>query len=360
MMAKGEEAAMRAVSRAVAELRRGDPVALRCAGGALLAAAAENAGAALLERLAALGAAPPGLVLGAGRAAALGVDAPDGAVRLEGPLELALRESLGDPVGSLPLPLRAWAHRPADAAETAAVLLAKLARLLPAAVTAPAPAGFDPAAADILAVDAAAVFAYRRDSALALRRVGAARVPLEGAEDARIVAFRAADGGVEHLAIVVGDPPGDRPVLARLHSACLTGDILGSLRCDCGEQLRGAIHQIAAEGGGVLLYLAQEGRDIGLVNKLRAYALQDGGLDTVDANLALGFAADERLFEPAAAMLRQLGFSAVRLMTNNPDKVAQLAACGIAVTERVPHAFPANGHNEAYLRTKKAKSGHLL
>jgi GTP cyclohydrolase II len=149
-------------------------------------------------------------------------------------------------------------------------------------------------------------------------------------------------------------------VLARSHSECFTGDLLGSLRCDCGDQLRGAIAAIAAAGGGVLVYLAQEGRGIGLVNKLRAYRLQDAGLDTVDANLQLGFDADERVYQPAAEILRQLGFDAVRLLTNNPEKVKALAAAGITVAERVPHAFPANDHNRAYLDTKAVKSGHLF
>jgi GTP cyclohydrolase II len=138
------------------------------------------------------------------------------------------------------------------------------------------------------------------------------------------------------------------------------GDLLGSLRCDCGEQLRGAIGSIDAAGGGVLLYMAQEGRGIGLVNKLRAYQLQDAGLDTVDANEALGFDADERVYLPAAEMLRQLGVRQVRLMTNNPDKVDQLSRWGVPVVERVPHIFPGNGHNEQYLRTKAERSGHMF
>ena len=149
-------------------------------------------------------------------------------------------------------------------------------------------------------------------------------------------------------------------MLARLHSECFTGDLLGSLRCDCGDQLRGAIAQINEAGGGVLLYLAQEGRGIGLVNKLRAYELQDSGFDTLDANLQLGFDDDERVYLPAAEMLRLLGISRIRLMTNNPAKVEGLARHAITVTERVPHIFPSNGHNALYLRTKATRSGHLF
>jgi GTP cyclohydrolase II len=148
--------------------------------------------------------------------------------------------------------------------------------------------------------------------------------------------------------------------LVRLHSECFTGDLLGSLRCDCGDQLRGAIAAISEAGSGVLIYLAQEGRGIGLVNKLRAYQLQDDGLDTIDANEQLGFDADERVYFPAAQILRDMGFTQVRLLTNNPAKVEALAACGLEVVERVPHAFPATAHNEKYLATKATRSGHLF
>ena len=206
--------------------------------------------------------------------------------------------------------------------------LAKLARLLPAAVAAPVerPLATDRlvAANDILSVSAFDIDHYERHAARSLHRVVDAAVPLDGSEDTRIIAFRPTDGGQEHLAIVIGEPQGARPPLVRLHSECFTGDLLGSLRCDCGQQLRGAIAEIAREGAGVLLYLAQEGRGIGLVNKLRAYRLQDDAFDTVDANVMLGYDADERFYQPAAEMLRQLGLPKVRLLTNNPDKVEQL------------------------------------
>src|SRR6185437_11268514 len=160
------------------------------------------------------------------------------------------------------------------------------------------------------------------------------------------------DGGPEHYAIVIGQSSTQSPVLARLHSECFTGDLLGSLKCDCGEQLRGAIKEISNAGNGILLYLAQEGRGIGLINKLRAYRLQDQGFDTIEANERLGFEADERRYAIAARMLKLLGYNAVRLMTNNPDKVAALEAEGVKVTARVRHAFPHNAHNRAYLETK--------
>jgi len=185
-----------------------------------------------------------------------------------------------------------------------------------------------------------------------------AGLPLEGLPPTQIVVFRAEDDGQEHVALVVG-AFGGQPPLVRLHSECLTGDVFGSLKCDCGPQLRQALRLIAAEGGGILLYLRQEGRGIGIANKIRAYALQDRGLDTVDANRRLGFADDTRDYGHAAAMLRALGADRVRLLTNNPNKVDGLAAAGIEVVERVAHHMPANPHNADYLATKHRKSGHL-
>jgi GTP cyclohydrolase II len=188
--------------------------------------------------------------------------------------------------------------------------------------------------------------------------VARAKLPLDEMPPTQIVAFRASDDGQEHVALVVGAFAG-KPPLVRLHSECLTGDVFGSLKCDCGPQLKAALRILGKEGGGVLLYLRQEGRGIGLANKLRAYALQDRGLDTVAANLRLGFEDDERDYGHAAAMLRALGIDEVRLLTNNPRKVEGLETAGIRVAERVPHHMPANPHNADYLATKRRKSGHL-
>jgi len=188
--------------------------------------------------------------------------------------------------------------------------------------------------------------------------VSRARLPLDDLPDTQIVAFRASDDGQDHVALVIGAFAG-QPPLVRVHSECLTGDVFGSLKCDCGPQLREALRIIGKAGGGILLYLRQEGRGIGLANKLRAYALQDRGLDTVDANRRLGFADDERDYAHAAAMLRALGADEVRLLTNNPAKVAGLESAGIKVAERVPHHMPVNPHNADYLATKRKKSGHL-
>ena len=367
------QASLRAVDRASGDLRRGDFVLVRPdAGPALLIQASESATPESLVRMNALTGVTPSVILTRQRAAAIGLcEDVDGVVQLDpgDRLSAELVRRLCDPESDVDsnsldgLPCRTIAANSRDGA-VAVTRLAKLARLLPAAVAAPVerPLATDRlvAANDILSVSAFDIDHYERHAARSLHRVVDAAVPLDGSEDTRIIAFRPTDGGQEHLAIVIGEPRGARPPLVRLHSECFTGDLLGSLRCDCGQQLRGAIAEIAREGAGVLLYLAQEGRGIGLVNKLRAYRLQDDAFDTVDANVMLGYDADERFYQPAAEMLLQLGLPKVRLLTNNPDKVEQLGRCGIEIVERVPHLFPANGHNEFYLRTKKQRSGHLL
>ncbi len=350
-----------AVDRALAELRRGDPV-LVCgaSGGASAALAAETATGETVARFLGLIVQPPGLAVTVHRARAVGIawSGADSTVLLELPAGIAAEtiRALADPTQAPPpRPLPVARRAPEEAA--AAVELARQAGLLPAALVAPAAAcaGDTP-----IGVAAAAIWQYRDAAAATLTSVGEALVPLDIGATARIVAFRPADGATEHLAIVIGEPVADRPVLTRLHSQCLTGDLLGSLRCDCGDQLRGAIKEIAEAGAGVLVYLAQEGRGIGLVNKLRAYGLQDRGFDTIEANEQLGFHADERDYREAAEMLKQLGFRRVRLMTNNPRKLEALAQYGIEVTERVPHAFPANDHNHRYLWTKATRSGHMF
>jgi GTP cyclohydrolase II len=173
----------------------------------------------------------------------------------------------------------------------------------------------------------------------------------------RVMVFRTVDK--DHVAMVHGDIHGREDVLCRVHSECFTGEVLGSQRCDCRQQLDRALERITTEGRGVLIYLRQEGRGIGLANKIRAYALQDQGIDTVDANLALGFDADSRTYEVAAAMLRELGVHSVRLMTNNPEKVKGLEHAGIPVRAQVPHWVDSNEHSQEYLRTKKNKLGHI-
>lgn len=350
-----------AVDRAIAELRRGGRVLVEHAEGAALMMAAEAVSDENLVQLTAAAGSAALLALTGRRAGVLGLgDTEAGVFRVipANSFDTQTIAWLADPgARSLPMPVFSGLDaRRAGGLDEACVALAKLARLLPAAVLALASA----IPSDAVRVAAAEITGYQENAARSLRQVSQARVPLENAENARIVAFRPSDGGIEHLAIVIGDPDPDQPVLARLHSECFTGDLLGSLRCDCGDQLRGAIAEIAQTGSGVLLYLAQEGRGIGLVNKLRAYQLQDDGFDTLDANLQLGFDDDERIYLPAAQMLRLLGIGRVRLLTNNPLKVDALARHGVEVTERVPHVFPSNDHNQGYLRTKATRSGHLF
>jgi GTP cyclohydrolase II len=359
------------VVRAIADLRRGDAVVLHTADAAVLVHAAEAIDDEALTTAKSFSRGAPVLATTRRRAVALDLLPADGtgsrAVELRLPTDVSadFLHELADPtiarqVRDLPV---AVTDAAASGLAAAAIELAKLARLLPAAVLFPmtVPAAMALALeAGMMDLGAAQVFHHRSELAHSLRRVADARVPLVDAEQARVIAFRPDDGGTDHLAIMIGTPTPGEPVLARIHSECFTGDLLGSLRCDCGDQLRGAIRAIAEAGSGVLIYLAQEGRGIGLVNKLRAYTLQDSGFDTVDANLQLGFDADERVYQPAAEMLRQLGFSRVQLMTNNPEKVAALSQHGIEVTERVPHAFPSNDHNRAYLATKASRSGHLF
>ncbi len=352
------------LARARADLRMGAAVVLEDAGAFALALAAETATAARLADLRALG--PLDLALTARRAATLKARAYDGDLaRVIVPAGAGLDwvRATADPSADLAWPMKGpyssrrdgWAglHR-------AAVRLAKQAHLLPAAlvVEIPPEAAAARVAEGLSRLDIAHVPADA--DAGPLVEVAAARVPLEVSEAGRVRVFRPLDGGEEHYAVEVGAPDRSRPVLARLHSACFTGDLIGSLKCDCGPQLRAALAQIGAEGAGVLLYLNQEGRGIGLANKMRAYALQDQGFDTVEANHRLGFEDDERDFRLGARMLIAMGFSAVRLMTNNPAKVAMMRTCGLEVTERVPLKVGRTRFNEAYLDTKAAKSGHLL
>jgi GTP cyclohydrolase II len=359
-----------AVDRAAAELRRGLPVVvLPARGKPSLVAAAELAGEALLHSMARWAGGEPAVLLTHHRARTLKIRLyTDDVVAVPLPREDAARAArvLADPTRDLRDPMMGpWQaeRKPLSGSAKAAVKLAKIAELLPAVLEAPIEAK---AAArlikreGLMSVKVADILDHDARAGVMLSTVARARLPLTGASDTRVLAFRPADGGREHLALIVGAPEPPGPVLVRLHSECLTGDLLGSLKCDCGDQLRGAIASIGEAGAGILLYLAQEGRGIGLINKLKAYELQDQGFDTIEANQRLGFEADEREFQAAAEMLKYLGFTSVRLMTNNPDKVAALAHYGIEIAEHVAHRFPANPHNEAYLATKKAKAGHLF
>src|SRR5688500_5222498 len=368
------------VERCLAELRRGGAIGLTGRGFAGIAISAEMVEEASFANLQSAGPEGPDsnggprLILTASRAADLGLMPPGSAgralaiCRLPAAIGAQAIRQLADPTAEThdtpALGVTLTDDLPLKLAE-AAIDLATAARLLPAAIMiALPPDALGNWVDETFVLDCTGLAAHSRALAGSLKRVGSARVPLHGAENTRIADFRPADGGKEHLAIVIGNPDPAQPVLLRLHSECFTGDLLGSLRCDCGDQLRGAIETIAQNkpgaGSGIVLYLAQEGRGIGLINKLRAYNLQDDGADTLEANLQLGFGADERVYQPAAEMLRQLGFTAVRLLTNNPEKMSGLEQCGIRVIERVPHIFPSNQHNTQYLVTKARRFGHMF
>lgn len=356
----GDSAAL-SIDRAVGELRRGRAVRIVDGADSVVFGAVESLHAQLLNRLqsAAAGlmllitperAHASGLAVDAGTAVVIGFPS---AVTLD-ELRTLAGISHGSPIDASAFSVGRWQGSATLA--RAAFKLAKAGRLLPALV------GFESKAEDDASVLSVAAGDIERHTFLqyGLKRTSQSRVPLADAVESEITLFRDEHGLGEHVAVVIGKLETDQAVPVRLHSACLTGDLLGSLRCDCGEQLRTAVRRIAALGGGVLLYLDQEGRGIGLANKLRAYAIQDMGLDTVDADRHLGFHDDERNYDVAAALLQELGISRVRLLTNNPKKIRALVEHGIDVVGRLPLVAAVNSHNERYIRTKQERAGHLV
>ena len=344
-----------ALARAGADLRAGLPVRI----GSNVLGAVETLSPRRAEALLAR----PGAVLAvsARRASTLRARAYDGDLaRIVPPRDADADWARGvaDPTADLARPLQGpfATRREGDpTAARAGVALARASQLLPAVLVAPV-ADLD--AAGLSHMEPGAVHAGLARPTTLLRAAHA-RVPMAVSEAGRVHVFRPDDGGPEHYAVQIGRPDPDGAVLARLHSACFTGDVLGSLKCDCGPQLHAALEAMGREGAGILLYLNQEGRGIGLANKMRAYALQDQGFDTVEANHRLGFEDDERDFRLGAEMLRRLGLGRVRLMTNNPAKMARLAGEGIAVVERVPLIAAPTRFSADYL-ARKAQSGHLL
>jgi len=352
------------LTRARGDLRMGVPVVLCGPEGAALVAAVEALDA---ERLADLrGFGSPVLAITARRAETLKARAYDGDLaRILPPADadLAWLRAVADPADDLRVPMKGpltSAREGTASLHRAALSLAKAAHLLPAALVVPIQDALRLAADHGLTLLVLEEIAPALAALPPMAEVVSARVPLVASEAGRVHIFRPDDGGDEHYAIEIGRPDRSQPVLARLHSACFTGDVLGSLKCDCGPQLRAALAQMGEEGAGVLLYLNQEGRGIGLANKMRAYSLQDQGFDTVEANHRLGFEDDERDFRIGAEILRKLGFSSVRLLTNNPKKLAMMEDSGLHVVERVPLKVGETAQNRAYLATKAAKSGHML
>ena len=353
------------LARAYADLRMGLPVVLRDGDAAILAIAAETLTHERLTDLRAIEGKPT-LVLTSRRAETLKARAYDGDIaRIITPADVDLGwiRALADPADDLAHPMKGplASCRDGDAAlHRLAITLAKNAQLLPAMMTCPLASAANFAREHDLTYLDRTLVAPVLSATSTLAEVVHARLPMRVSQAGRLHIFRPEDGREEHYAVEIGQPDRHSPVLARLHSACFTGDVLGSLKCDCGPQLQAALGQMGAEGAGVLLYLNQEGRGIGLANKMRAYSLQDQGFDTVEANHRLGFEDDERDFRIGAAILRELGFSSTRLMTNNPRKVEMMRAHGIEVTERVPLKVGETPQNAAYLATKATKSGHLL
>jgi len=343
-----------AVQRAVHELREGRPVRLTSGDRALIVAAADMLGGARIAELNAASGDAVGLILPAPRLRHLGIIMP-------GAAQVTLTDLSAHDINSILMAVkpdvRLLAHRAADVLEASALDLVKRAYLLPAALVLPATEG---ASAEILTVEARAVDSFHDLSARDLSIAVRTRVPLSDAENAEFVVFRGGDGLRDQIAVVIGQPDPKKPVLTRLHSACLTGDLFGSLKCDCGDQLRLAVSEIAEAGSGVLLYLDQEGRGIGLLNKMRAYGLQELGHDTVDADAVLGYGPDERRYGIAGAMLALLGFHQITLMTNNPEKISALEDFGVNVVGHQRLIGSVNPHNQNYLNTKAARAGHLL
>jgi GTP cyclohydrolase II len=347
-----------AVERGLAEFRSGRPV--------IISAGAETAVALPVDGVTDQGlsafrqlCAPsrPYLLVTARRARALGLDAAN-------PTGLAIGDLHGAPaVFSLAADAQVTRHLDtvaAGAPAPAAIALAKLAQRLPALLIGDGRAsGVTACEPPLIAVEAEAVAHYRQSAIASLAIAAEATIPLHTGSSARFVIFRDATGGTP-IAVIVGKPDLSQSVPVRLHSACLTGDVFGSRRCDCGDQLRLSLTSLHQAGGGIILYLEQEGRGLGLANKMRAYQLQDAGLDTVDANTVLGFDDDERDYGVAVRMLQKLGCTRVRLLTNNPAKLEGLSHAGIDVSGRVPLHVPVNADNARYLTAKATRAGHQL
>ena len=352
------------IARARGDLRMGVPVVLVGAGQAAMVVAVEALDSARLAEMRLVGA--PELVITARRAETLKARAYDGdlaRIAVSPRADVAWLRSVADPADDLRSPMKGPFQSLRDGSadlQRAAIALTKSAHLLPAVLAVPVLNGLGLAAdhgLTLIKLDEAGPELLRLSP---LHSVVSARLPMAASDAGRVHIFRPEDGNEDHYAIEIGRPDRAKPVLARLHSACFTGDVLGSLKCDCGPQLRSALAQMGAVGAGVLLYLNQEGRGIGLANKMRAYSLQDQGFDTVEANHRLGFEDDERDFRIGADILRKMGFSSVRLMTNNPKKLVMMESCGLTVAERVPLKVGQTAQNAGYLATKAAKSGHLL
>jgi len=323
--------------------------------GAVLTLAAESADSHALDKLRRAGFRDLRLVLSPARLRLLGHEV-DNSASID--IENYDAEALLDVVCQADARLDIASPRPADASETAGLEIVRLAYLLPAAIV--VPVARPEAVSGLVSVGIKAIEHYRENVLTAPHIVSRAPVPLEDVGETEFVVFRGGEGMRDQVAVIVGQPDPASPVYVRIHSACLTGDLFASLKCDCGDQLRGTVRRMAADGGGVLLYLDQEGRGNGIANKIRAYKLQHAGYDTYEADEILGFDLDQRRFDFAAAMLRELGFTSVRLMTNNPEKVAALREAGLDVVSSHRVMGRSTEHNVSYLETKRDRAGHII
>jgi GTP cyclohydrolase II len=342
-----------AFDRAAAELRGGRPIVIESDHSATIVAALDGVSPQVYSTFRSF----PGasLVLSAKRGQALGfnVEHPAGF-----PLTLLDRKA-AQRLATTPHIQAPGEWKQADAVATAALDICKYALLLPAVLSAPIAAGVE-LPADLYRVALDHLIVPAPDALYDLEIVSEAEVPLAGNIQTRFVVLRGGPAPRDQVAVIIGKPDPSKPVPVRVHSACLTGDLFGSLRCDCGEQLKNAVAYLNDAGGGVLLYLDQEGRGIGIGNKMRSYALQDEGFDTIDADGVLGFDSDERRYEFAAAMLAKLGFRRITLLTNNPAKIAALTRAGIDVVSRESLTGSVTAQNLHYLHTKASRANHML
>ena len=366
------------IERAISELRRGGKVVVSDveSGISVLLTAAEMINLNTVESLSQSSSSRPNLILSSNRSSALGLNSNGFPCSISIDKKWTTNDIL---TLCMPLPhfdqpkLNGVIFEKGNKIISICLLLLRQARLLPTGIMSII---FNVSIDHInewakknnmIYVDDSDIESFEQNNAKSLRVAVRAKVPLAETDECEVVIFRPLDGGNEHFCLLIGksinmldNKKHLHSPIVRIHSQCITGDILDSLKCDCGQQLKQSIKLMAKANEGILIYLAQEGRDIGLLNKLRAYSLQDKGMDTVQANLALGFNDDERLYYPVKEILSQLGVSSIKLITNNPNKINHLSSLGINIVERIPIKIKPNDHNKKYLKTKSIKSGHML
>ena len=361
------------IERAISELRRGGKLVVSdfISGTSVLLLASELIEKNTVDELSKLCLSRPSIILSKNRSKAIGIDGANGpcSILIKNSWEINDILSLCMPLTNHRIPkINGVLPESEDGIVSSCILILRQSRLLPAglmtiisnvAIEQINKWAFDK---NLIHVDTSDIKSYEKQNASSLFMSVKAKVPIKHSENCDIIIFRPKDGGNEHFCLVFGKSRTlkNDQALVRIHSQCITGDVLDSLKCDCGQQLKQSIKIMAKADEGILIYLAQEGRDIGLLNKLRAYSLQEDGMDTVEANEDLGFNDDERLYYPAKEILTQLKIKKVKLITNNPKKVEHLKNLGIKVTKRIPILINPNKYNKKYLETKHKKSGHIF